>query len=108
MTTGDYHRGVKAVGVKQLKARLSEFLRLVKSGETILITERDEVVAELRPSVRQPIPAESTQGVLEALAESGRVTLPSRSKDGWTWSVRGLGLPPGTAAKILDDLRDDR
>jgi len=41
---------MKAVGVKQLKARLSEYLRLTKAGETILVTERDEVVAELRPA----------------------------------------------------------
>ena len=39
---------MKAVGIKELKARLSEFVRLVKSGETVLVTERDEVVAELR------------------------------------------------------------
>ena len=45
---------MKAVGVKQLKARLSEYVRLVKAGETILVTDRDEVVAELRPAQRQP------------------------------------------------------
>ena len=38
---------MKAVGVKVLKAKLSEYLRLVKAGETVLVTERDEVVAEL-------------------------------------------------------------
>ena len=44
---------MKAVGVKQLKARLSEYLRLVKTGETILVTERDEVVAEMHPARRR-------------------------------------------------------
>ena len=44
---------MKAVGIKELKARLSEFVRLVKSGETVLVTERDEVVAELRPARHQ-------------------------------------------------------
>jgi antitoxin (DNA-binding transcriptional repressor) of toxin-antitoxin stability system len=39
---------MKVVGVKQPKARLSEYVRLVKAGETILVTDRDDVVAELR------------------------------------------------------------
>ena len=43
---------MKSVGVKQLKARLSEYIRLVRTGETVLITDRDEVVAELRPAHR--------------------------------------------------------
>ena len=39
---------MKAVGVKQLKARLSEYLRLVKGGETLLVTERNDVIAGFR------------------------------------------------------------
>ena len=42
---------MKAVGVRELKNRLSEYLRLVRNGEEILVTDRGEVVAELpRPS----------------------------------------------------------
>jgi len=37
---------MRAVGIKVLKAKLSEYVRLAKAGETILVTERDEVVAE--------------------------------------------------------------
>jgi antitoxin (DNA-binding transcriptional repressor) of toxin-antitoxin stability system len=44
---------MKTVGVEQLKARLSEYVRLVRAGETVLVTEHDEVVAELRPARRQ-------------------------------------------------------
>ena len=48
---------MKVVGIKQLKARLSEYVGLAKAGETVLVTEREEVVAELRPSRHQsPIP----------------------------------------------------
>ncbi len=32
-----------------LKNRLSEYIRLVDAGEVILVTDRDHVVAELRP-----------------------------------------------------------
>jgi antitoxin (DNA-binding transcriptional repressor) of toxin-antitoxin stability system len=98
----------KAVGVKQLKAKLSEYLRLVKGGETILVTDRDEVVAELRPARRQPGVADDLEGLLEALADSAEITRASRSKEGWTWQVQGLGLPAGTAQRLLGEVRADR
>ena len=40
---------MKAVGLKVLKNRLSEYIRMVESGETVLVTDRDTVVAEIRP-----------------------------------------------------------
>jgi antitoxin (DNA-binding transcriptional repressor) of toxin-antitoxin stability system len=40
---------MRTVGVKTLKDKLSEYLRLAGAGETILITDRDRVVAELVP-----------------------------------------------------------
>src|ERR1700682_4045601 len=100
---------MKAVGVKQLKARLSEYLRHVRAGETILITDREEVVAELRPAVRrQSRPPDSIGELLDSLAERGEITRASLPKGKWTWKVRGLGLPPGTAAELLNQIRSDR
>jgi antitoxin (DNA-binding transcriptional repressor) of toxin-antitoxin stability system len=40
---------VKAVGIKVLKNKLSEYVRMAEGGETVLITDRDRVVAELVP-----------------------------------------------------------
>src|SRR6185503_16258922 len=40
---------MKSVGLKVLKNRLSEYVRLAASGETVLVTDRDRVVAELSP-----------------------------------------------------------
>jgi antitoxin (DNA-binding transcriptional repressor) of toxin-antitoxin stability system len=108
VTSGDYHTAVKVVGIKQLKARLSEYVRLAKAGETVLVTERDEVVAELRPARRQAPVAGPLDDVLEALAGSGAISRAARSKGGWSWRSRGLGLPPGTAQAVLDELRQDR
>ena len=39
-------------GVKDLKNRLSYYLREVKKGEKILITERDQVIATILPVER--------------------------------------------------------
>jgi prevent-host-death family protein len=41
---------VRAVGLKVLKNKLSEYLRLAARGEVVLVTDRDRVVAELIPS----------------------------------------------------------
>jgi antitoxin (DNA-binding transcriptional repressor) of toxin-antitoxin stability system len=40
---------MRAVGLKILKNRLSEYVRLAASGETVLVTDRERVVAELVP-----------------------------------------------------------
>ena len=108
VTTGDYHSSVKVVGIKQLKARLSEYVRLAKAGEAVLVTERDEVVAELRPARRQNPVAGHLEDVLETLAASGDICRAAQPKGGWSWRSRGLGLPPGTAQTVLDELRQDR
>src|SRR5437588_12111479 len=99
---------MKSVGVKQLKARLSEYLRLVRGGQTVLVTDRDEVVAELRPARRRPAPVDSLDELLDSLAERGDLTRAARPKGKWTWKVKGLGLPAGSAARLLDELRGDR
>jgi antitoxin (DNA-binding transcriptional repressor) of toxin-antitoxin stability system len=40
---------MRAVGLKILKNKLSEYVRLAAGGETVLVTDRDRVVAELGP-----------------------------------------------------------
>jgi len=40
---------MKTVGVRELKNRLSEYIRQVRSGESVLVTDRGEVVAALTP-----------------------------------------------------------
>jgi len=59
---------MRAVGIKILKNKLSEYVRLAASGESILVTDRDRVVAELGPP--SPVRAEAVHDVL--LAETVR------------------------------------
>ena len=40
---------MRSVGLKVLKNKLSEYVRLAAGGETVLITDRDRVVAEIAP-----------------------------------------------------------
>lgn len=99
---------MRSVGIKQLKARLSEYVRLARGGELILVSDRDEVVAELGPVRHQPPPPGSVDAALDRLAREGQVTRAGRSKRGWSWSPPALGLSPETAGRLLDDLRVDR
>jgi antitoxin (DNA-binding transcriptional repressor) of toxin-antitoxin stability system len=103
-----HHKTVKSVGVRQLKSRLSEYLRLVRSGEVELVTDRDEVVAELRPARRQFGAANSVDELLDSLAERGELTRAGLSKHRWKWKARGLGLAGGSAITILDELSGER
>ena len=43
---------MRAVGIKVLKNKLSEYVRVAADGETVLVTDRDRVVAELGPPQR--------------------------------------------------------
>lgn len=53
------------VGTRELKSRLSEYLRRVKAGETITVTERGKVIGQIIP-VRQ-----SLEQRLQALLDAG-------------------------------------
>ena len=65
---------MKSVGIKILNSRLSEYVRLAASGETVLVTDRDRVVAEIGPprETRSPILADvrlaeaGAQGLVDA------------------------------------------
>lgn len=94
---------MRVVGIKVLKNRLSEYIRLVRDGEVVLVTDRDRVVAELRP----PEPDRPRRGVDARLAEWGR--------RGWIREgVESLGPipepPPGIMSleEVLRGLDEDR
>lgn len=57
VASSSYFKSMKSVGLKVLKNKLSEYVRLAASGETVLVTDRDRVVAELGPplSDRHPL-----------------------------------------------------
>jgi prevent-host-death family protein len=56
------------ISVRELKNRLSEHLRAVKSGRSIVVTSHSKPVARL-----SPVPSESATGI-QRLLEEGLVT----------------------------------
>jgi prevent-host-death family protein len=53
------------VGTRELRNRFSEYLRRVKKGETIIVTEHGKVVAELGPA------KQSVEERIWAMVEAG-------------------------------------
>jgi antitoxin (DNA-binding transcriptional repressor) of toxin-antitoxin stability system len=49
LAINDYHMVMKNVRIAELKSRLSEHLRAVKRGETIVVLERDSPIARITP-----------------------------------------------------------
>jgi prevent-host-death family protein len=45
---------MRTVGLKALKNKLSRYVRLAASGETVVITDRNRIVAEIVPPRRDP------------------------------------------------------
>ena len=97
---------MKSVGIKVLNNRLSEYVRLAASGETILVTDHDQAVAELGPlrETRSPVIADA---FLADAVRSGVFTPPP---------LAGSGPPPKPppVARLddvlaeLDERRRDR
>jgi antitoxin (DNA-binding transcriptional repressor) of toxin-antitoxin stability system len=93
---------MRSVGLKVLKNKLSEYVRLAAGGETILVTDRDRVVAEILP----PQPGHSIISEDALRAEGVR--------EGWLTpaALKGQKLPPRkpttTLRQILKELDNDR
>jgi len=93
---------MRAVGVKVLKNKLSHYLRIVSSGETVLVTDRDQVIAELSPP--SPGRAESvTDAFIADAVREGWLTPAAHPKA--PLPERKPILP---LSKILEDLANDR
>jgi prevent-host-death family protein len=45
---------MRTVGLKVLKNKLSEYVRLAAAGETVVVTDRSRVIAEIAPPRREP------------------------------------------------------
>jgi antitoxin (DNA-binding transcriptional repressor) of toxin-antitoxin stability system len=92
----------RSVGLKVLKNKLSEYVRHAAGGETVLITDRDRVVAELVP----PQPGRSPLLADARLAEAVR--------EGWLAPplLAGSDPPPRrpvmTLRALMQDLQTDR
>ena len=93
---------MRSIGLKTLKNKLSEYVRLAAGGETVLVTDRDRVVAEIGP----PSPTRSSV-LSDAL-------LFDAFRQGWMTPPISVGRAPPprrpvmTVDELLRNLQRDR
>jgi len=88
------------VGLKILKNKLSEYVRLVADGETVVVTDRNRVVAEIVPPRRNDHESFIERGVREGWLRPAKrpfQPLPPRRP-----------IPGHTLEQLLTDLDRDR
>lgn len=98
---------MKTVGVRELKNRLSEYLREVRAGEHVLVTDRGEVIGELSPPGQVAADASVPAGLL-VLAKRGILTLGSPAADQPYPALPRLRRGKHSAAQLLDAERGNR
>lgn len=96
---------MRAVGIRELKNKLSEYVRLVEAGESVLVTDRGTVVAELRPagSTTQPL-VDSLADALSGLVRSG-LAVPGAPHDPDLYEEQPRALPEGELERLLEEER---
>ena len=87
-----------SVGVRELKTRLSEYLRQVKSGRTIVITEHGKVVGRLIPA------SLSLEARIDALRRAGLISWSGKRLKSMAPVARMRG--PRTVADLLIEDRE--
>lgn len=91
--------GPNTVGVRELKASLSEHLRRVANGESIIVTDRGRAVARL-------VPADFSEGLVRLLRER-RIQWSGRKPD--LSKLPAVKLGPGKTLSdyIIEDRHED-
>ena len=96
---------MRAVGIRELKSRLSEYLRMARRGEEILITDRGEVIAELRQPGRSA--SEVQYPALLLHARQGKVRLGEPNRPDMYGATPRIAAD-GAASRLLDEERGER
>lgn len=98
-----YIEAMSVVKVSVLKNRLSHYLRLVRRGETVLVSDRDQVIARIEPAGDLASTGADDAGWLDDLERRGIVRR-GVGKLPRSW----LGRRPAVAADLVGALLEER
>lgn len=91
--------------VAELKARLSEYLRTVKAGGEVVVTDRGRPVARLLPVALDA----TTPAAVRRLVEQGLAREPRRRLPASFWSHRRANDPAGRGVEaLLEERAEER
>jgi len=97
---------MKSVGLRELKNRLSEYVRALRSGESVLVMDRGEGAAELLPPGQRLHESGAPSGLM-ALARRGQLTL-GAANDRALYPKLSPLLKRRRAATLLEEERGTR
>jgi prevent-host-death family protein len=99
---------METVGIRELKDKLSAYVRKVEAGDIVLVTDRGVVVAELVPPGQGSLPGVHP-GLLE-LARRDGLRLPTRPHDPTLFDLPRPRIDLGgmTVQDLIDWERGDR
>ncbi len=96
---------MKIVGIRELKDRLSEYLRHVRRKGPVYVSNRGEIVAEMRAAYGTGMGAgRKVPEGLRDLSEEGALRI-GAANDASLYPVLDPVLTGGTAAELLDEER---
>jgi|SRR6516165_4855253 len=99
VASGGYFQHMHTIGLKVLKNKLSEYVRLAATGETVVITDRGRPVAEIVPPRREP------ESVIERGIREGWIRPAVRGPD---WPPPRKPIPGLTLEQLMAELDKDR
>ena len=105
VVTRDYNESMRTIGVRQLKAELSQVLRDVQRGDVVLVTDRGRVVAELRQPREAPYMLSPLEAALAQMSASGELRIAERPAS--VYQASPIKSPTGESRALLDAERGD-
>ena len=93
---------MQRVGSREFKNRLGRYLRAVRNGQTLLVTDRGQPVAKVSPPEQDSDSQLTFSDVLKKLEAEGKIRLPKRPL-GRFRPVKIKGKP--ASQTILEDRR---
>ncbi len=85
--------------VQDAREHLGEILETVRSGETVMISEGGQEIAEVRPVQRESMSEEpSTEDIIRALQREGVLRAPFVRPQG---ELTPIAIKPGALARFL-------
>ncbi len=94
---------VKPIGIRELKANLSKYLKDVKEGGAIVVTERGRAIARIVP-VKPGEERSKLQSILLKLSGNDRIILPAPFKK----ASRPLSRKKVAGSPFSDAVREGR
>jgi prevent-host-death family protein len=99
-----YYSYMKKAGIAELKNNLSRYLDQVKNGESILVLDRNQPVAQIIPLQKAARGVTEREDRLARLERKGLIRRGSGGSGQWLTKLRLVKVP----GSVLQDLLDER